>query len=65
MGEGLSDEQLLRAAKRWQDEMREKLGRERTGKGMLPEKTLSSLLKPLAKKAGYGKRHPLEDWQKD
>ena len=64
MGEKLSDEQLLRAAKRWQDEMREKLGRERGRKGMLQEKTLSSLLRPLAKKAGYGKRHPLEEWQK-
>lgn len=59
-----SDEQLLRAAKRWQDEMREKLGRERTRKGMLSEQTLSSLLKPLAKKVGYSKRHPLEEWQK-
>ncbi len=57
------DEMLLRAVKRWQDQNRERLERQRYGRGIRQDNALEYLLKPLAREVKKNIRHPLSEWQ--
>lgn len=58
-----SDEMLLRAVKRWQDENRERLEKQRARRGMRENRDLASLLKPLGREVKKNISHPVTEWQ--
>ena len=58
-----SDEMLLQAVKRWQDQNRQRLERQKYGRGIRQDNALEYLLKPLEREVKKNIRHPLGEWQ--
>lgn len=57
------DELLLRAVKRWQDQNRERLEKQKRRRGIREDNALQYLLKPLEREVKKNIRHPVTEWQ--
>ncbi len=59
----LSEDDILKAAKRWQDQQRAKIEKRNEFIGIHASHDLQFLLKPLEKEVKKRERHPLTNWQ--
>lgn len=59
----MKDDELLRAAKRWQDQARARIERGKQFRGIHESRDLNDLLKPLEREVKKNERHPISNWQ--